>query len=228
MPNAPARLERVAHRGMPGMRRENTLPSFKLALDHGADAIELDVHVTRDGVVVVHHDAAVHDRPILGLSWKELAVVDLGAGARIPRLEDVLTAVGQRAVVYVELKGSGIEEAVVATVRAHGHRFALHSFDHGAMERSARLAPEIARGVLLDRGLPDAEGDLARVVARVHPRDVWPHASLVDASFMRLARELEVRVIPWTVNSAQSARALLAIGVDAICTDDVRILVNLQ
>src|SRR5688572_29552561 len=102
MPNAPARFERVAHRGLPAEKVENTLPSFMFALEQGADAVELDVHVSSDGIVVVHHDAVVLAHAIANTAWRDLSHLVLDKGERIPRLQDVLEAVGNRASVYIE------------------------------------------------------------------------------------------------------------------------------
>ena len=222
-----ARFERVAHRGAPKERIENTLPGFMLALEHGAEAIELDVHVTSDGEVVVHHDYVAAGHVIASSTWRDLSVLDLGSGSTMPRLADVLDAIGDRAVTYIELKGVHIEHAVIATARQHGHRFALHSFDPDAIKRVETEAPDIARGILLDRGTPHPADELRRLVDRLRPRDVWPHWSLVDPSLMEAAREAGVRVIVWTVNSVDMARALASIAVDGLCTDDVRLLNNL-
>lgn len=224
---APGGFERVAHRGSPRERVENTLPGFILALEHGADAIELDVHATADGVIVVHHDDVVQDRRIAESSWPDLSILDLGGGARIPALQDVLVAVGDRASMYIELKGRAVEAATVAVARQHGGRYAVHSFDHDAIARVAEAAPDVARGVLIERGVDNPVGMMRTVVQRVHPRDVWPHWSLVDARFMDAAAQLGVRVIPWTVNSRQAASRLAEWGVAGVCTDDVRLLVNL-
>jgi glycerophosphoryl diester phosphodiesterase len=221
------RPERIGHRGVPREKLENTLPSFTLALERGADAVELDVHVTDDGEVVVHHDYTVQNHRIASTRWDDLGRFDLGGGCAIPRLADVLDAIGNRATAYIELKGVHIETAVIAVARTHGQRYALHSFDHDAIDRVRRAAPDIARGVLFDRETPRAADQMKAVVSRVQPRDVWPHWSLVDAEFMRIAHALGVRVIPWTVNSSETARELTSLGVDGICSDDVRLLVNL-
>lgn len=226
-PGASARFERVAHRGAARERVENTLPAFLLALERGADAVELDVHVTSDGTVVVHHDDVVQGHVIAGTTWRALTGLDLGGGAAIPTLQDVLNAIGDRATVYIELKGKHIENAVIDVARRYGHRFALHSFDHDAIARVAERAPDVARGVLLDKGTANPVELMRRAVERMKPRDVWPHWSLVNQKFMRAAEELHTRVIPWTVNSLESASALLGLGVDGICTDDVRLLANL-
>jgi glycerophosphoryl diester phosphodiesterase len=226
MSNASARPERVAHRGASRERRENTLPAFELALERGADAVELDVHVTSDGTVVVHHDPDVLGRSIADTAWQDIAKISLTGGDRVPRLRDVLSKIADRAVAYIEIKGAGSEAQAIAVAKKFGQRYAVHSFDHAAIERAASIAPEVPRGVLLDRGTPNASKSLDDAFRRTQPRDVWPHFSLVDADFMRVALDLGVRVIPWTVNSPDDARRLTALGVAGICTDDVRLLTN--
>jgi glycerophosphoryl diester phosphodiesterase len=229
MENPPprVRVERIGHRGSPRERKENTLPGFLLALEHGADAVELDVHATKEGVVVVHHDEAVGSTRIAENTWSALQHLDLGGGARIPRLRDVLEAIGERATVYVELKGRDVEDSTIDVVRKHGHRFALHSFDHATIARVAAKAPDIARGILLDSDVTNAAEELRRAVVRTRPRDVWPHWSLVNPTFMAAAREAKTRVIAWTVNSPVTAKELVKQGVHGLCSDDVRLLVNL-
>lgn len=223
MTDLPQAFERVGHRGAPREHTENTLPGFLRSLDRGADAVELDVHLTADGIVVVHHDFDVLGQPIAQTPWERLRDVPLPGDARIPTLEEVLTAIGDRATVYVELKGYGIEDAVAETVRRSGHRYALHSFDHDAIARCARAHPDIARGVLLDRGTGDPVALMARAVADTQPRDVWPHFTLVTSAFMEEAAAHGLRVIPWTVNDPEVARRVALLGVAGICTDDVRI-----
>ena len=227
MPNVPIRPERVAHRGASRERRENTLPAFELALERGADAIELDVHATADGVVVVHHDPAVQGMAIARTGWRELGRIVLPGGARIPRLQDVLVSVAGGATVYIELKGAGCEGQAIAVAREFGHRYAVHSFDHAAIERAAAIAPDVPRGALIDHGTPHAVKHLAEIVRRLRLRDVWPHHSLVDAEFVAAATALGARVITWTVNEPDDARRFAALGVSGICTDDVRLLANL-
>jgi glycerophosphoryl diester phosphodiesterase len=222
-----ARIERIAHRGSPHQKLENTLPSFEAALANGADAIELDVHVSSDGVVVVHHDPTAKGLDIASSTWSSLSELDLGNGARVPRLADVLRVVGARATVYIELKGAGVERPALAVARADGLRYAVHSFDHATVERAANLAPEVSRGVLLDRGTPDPIAAMRAAVKRTLARDVWPHESLVSPTFVDVARQIGARVIVWTVNDEAVARRLIHLGVDAICSDDVRMLVNL-
>ena len=219
-------LERIGHRGIPAERLENTLPGFVLAVERGASAVELDTHVTSDGVVVVHHDETVQGMPIASRPWSRLEALDLG-GERIPTLDQVLAALAGKATVYVELKGANIEAQVVAAVRRHTTAVALHSFDHAAVERARELAPDIPRGILLDRGVTNPIQAMRRAVERTAARDVWPHWSLASADLVRAASDLAARVIVWTVNSTASARHMQSLGVAGVCTDDVRLLANL-
>ena len=228
MTASPSGFERIAHRGSPRERTENTLPGFLLALDHGADAVELDVHVSADGVVVVHHDPDVGGQPIGAQPWSRLRDAELPGGAEMPRLDDVLAAIGSRGFTYVELKGLGIEAAVAAVIGESGAPCAMHSFDHAAIARCARSHPHIPRGILLDRDTPHPAMALARALPATRPRDVWPHFSLVDERFMEAARAHELRVIPWTVNDHDAASVLVRLGVAGVCTDDVRLLLRLR
>jgi glycerophosphoryl diester phosphodiesterase len=221
------RFQRIAHRGASAERLENTLSAFKLAMDRGADAVELDVHLTKDGVVVVHHDPEVGGWPIRTTSWADLADVALEDDERIPRLEDVLKAVGDRLEVYIELKGEGVGDAAIEVARRNCRRYAVHSFDHSAVERVMASAPDVPRGVLLDRGTVSPMKTLEAACRRVKVRDVWPHHSLVDSAFMNAARKLEVRVIVWTVNLRDEAQRLVKLGVAGLCADDVRVLDDL-
>ena len=216
-------MDWIGHRGAPRERVENTVEGFLLALDHGADGVELDVHCTADGVVVVHHDFDIGGQPIAEAPWADVSRRDLGGGARVPTLEAVLRAVGDRGTVYIEIKGRGIEADVLAVAARHGRHYAFHSFDHDTIARLGRLAPDARRGILLDRGVPDATRLMQASVRHTGARDVWPHWTLVDAPFAAAARGLGTRIIAWTVNSPDAARALAEHGVHGICTDDVRL-----
>lgn len=203
------------------------MPAFRRALELGADGIELDVHATRDGIVVVHHDAAPllpdgsRGRPIADCSWAELVNLEVAPGMPMPTLGDVISLVGARATLYVELKGEAIADAVLATLRAStSGRFAVHSFDHAAVERLSFRAPELARGVLFEH-YPD---DPAGVMRATGARDVWAECRIVDKRLVGRVHDVGGRVVAWTVNDTEEAARLAELGVDALCGDDVRLL----
>lgn len=218
------RVERIGHRGAKRELPENTLPAFKRAFERGANAIELDVHATSDRVVVVHHDPAAHsaDGSLVTLAdstWREVQMVEFADKIGIPRLADVLAAAPVEATVYVEIKGLGIEALVAATIRESRARCAVHSFNHDAIVRMRELAPEIPRGVLFEDRVPD----IPALMERTGARDVWPNWKLADAMLVDVVHARAGRVLCWTVNDAAAAKRLVALGVDGLCGDDVRI-----
>ena len=222
-----ARPELIAHRGASRERPENTLPAFLRAIELGAAAVELDVHGTRDHVVVVHHDpvprastaeAWLANRPIASLSLKELKEFWVEPGIGIPTLASVLRA-ANGAYVYVEIKGRGIERQVVETIRAAkaADRCAVHGFDHRAVRRVREFAPELPTGILLASYLVDPVGALGAAGAR----DYWIWWEHTDEALVEAIHGAGGRVLAWTVNDGGTAEALARMGVDGLCTDDV-------
>ena len=226
------RPEIIAHRGASRDAAENTLLAFRRAVELGADACELDVHRTADGVIVVHHDPTLADgSPILSLTAAEVATRSV-RGEPIPRLESVFEAVGDRLRVYCELKGAETADGTLAVIARQPHRerlprdaasgfdlgpAAVHAFDHRQVQRSSQLTPAIPRGVL-EASYPIDPTGAAR---SVDARDCWRHVDHIDEAFVRAAHAEGRRVIAWTVNSATMMQRLAAWGVDALCTDDV-------
>ena len=218
-------LERIAHRGAKREFPENTLAAFDRAFERGADAIELDVHATEDGVVVVHHDPSTQAMPLAGRAiascvWNDVRRVDFGSGIGIPRLIDVLAAAPSTARIYVEIKGIDIEHAVADVIRQTSAQCAVHSFNHEAITRLREIAPGIPRGILFDQSTTD----VLHVMNATGARDVWPHWRLIDASLVSTIHGAGGRVIAWTVNEPHVAQRLIDIGVDGLCSDDVRLL----
>jgi glycerophosphoryl diester phosphodiesterase len=217
------RIERIAHRGAKREHTENTLPAFHRAFELGADGIELDVHATSDGVVVVHHDPDVRQGlrrvEIAATDWAGVSALELAGGGQIPRLTDVLAIAPATVTVYVEIKGLGIERLVAESIAGHHERCAVHSFNHDAIDVVRDIAPNIPRGVLFERDTVD----VLDVMSRTGARDVWPHWKLVDGALVDAVHHAGGRIIAWTVNDAGVAERLTALGVDGLCGDDVRV-----
>jgi glycerophosphoryl diester phosphodiesterase len=213
----------IAHRGLPRERPENTLAGFDAALDAGVDGIELDVHATRDGLVVVHHDAelpatassALAGRRIADLSWADLAGHRVEGAEPVPLLDDVLRAAAGRATVYVEIKGARIERQVVECLHRTVCATAVHSFDHRASARTRALRPETSVGVLSSSYLVDTVAAMRAADAAT----LWQHWSMIDAALVQAVHAAGGTVIAWTVNDPSVARELAALGVDGLCSD---------
>lgn len=214
----------IAHRGASRAFRENTIPAFQRALELGVDGIELDVHATRDGVLVVHHDPTLTIRrgerteavSIAALTAEQVAEYRLGADDRIPTLRELFVLVGAQAQLFVEVKAANTEALVAALLDEYpGARSAVHAFDHRIPVGVRALRPATPIG-LLSASYPL---DIRGVLASSHATAFWQHAELIDESLVVAAHEAGVQLIAWTVNSAPHARQLAAWGVDGICTD---------
>jgi glycerophosphoryl diester phosphodiesterase len=218
------KTEIIAHRGASRERPENTVAAFVRAAELGADGIELDVHLTADGVLVVHHDAVPHGAPSPALAKRDIRTLTLGElaafqvrGEPIPTLATVLAAVPRDLIVYCELKGAGTAPEAVRVLRERGAAAAVHAFDHRQVAEAGRLAPALARGVLEASYHIDPTASIRSVDAR----DLWQAAELIDRPLVEAIHARGGRVIAWTVDDASMMRHLAELGTDGLCTNDV-------
>ncbi|HJP61278.1 MAG TPA: glycerophosphodiester phosphodiesterase, partial [Gemmatimonadaceae bacterium] len=192
------------------------------AIELGADAIELDVHGTLDGVLVVHHDADVNApgelrRRILDLSYEELRDYRLAGDIEIPTLPDVLSEIGDSAFLYVEVKAPNLEAIVTRAIRESNARCAVHSFDHRIVKTVQTIFPAIRTGVLeVSRHL-----DPTSALLTTGAMDLWQEVGFIDEALVTRVHAINARVIAWTANDADQWETLRRIGVDGICTDRI-------
>lgn len=215
----------IAHRGSSRECLENTFTAFARALVQGADGIELDVHGSADGQVVVHHDAVLtleHGGGVGGtaairdLSGAELRRAILPGGHPVPFLDDVFDLVGTQATIYVEVKAPGIEAAVAALLDRHPNvRAAVHSFDHRIPAAVRGFRPSTSIGFLSDSYLIEPAGMLSPMV----PDALWQNTRLLDEALVTAVHERGAKVIAWTENDPVRAKLLASWGVDGLCTD---------
>ena len=206
----------IAHRGMPRQARENTLASFALALAAEADGIELDVHATSDGIVVVHHDPELATGAVIAFTTLAELREQAPNGPQIPTLAEVYALVKGRAELFVEIKGAGIEGLVVDALTGYDGPVAIHSFDHALIRRLADSQCPFRLGALFED-----EQDVVDLMKRTGALDIWPHHPLVTRTLVDEVHLAGGRVIPWTVNGANDVHRVTSLGVDGICTDDV-------
>ncbi|MDB4908428.1 MAG: glycerophosphoryl diester phosphodiesterase family protein [Gemmatimonadetes bacterium] len=229
----PSLPQRIAHRGARLELPENTISAFMRASELGADAVELDVHSTEDGSAIVHHDPAPlapagshgSPRPFREMTLDEVRRLRVG-GEPIPTLDEVLLALPAAMTIYVELKGERVERVAIEAMQRCGRPCPIHSFDHEMISRAARIAPDLPRGILFDKGATVDTAFIRAAAAATGARDLWPHHSLVSPRFVDVARSIDARVITWTVNDATLAQHLAGLGVYGLCGDDVRLLAD--
>lgn len=224
-----------AHRGAAGTHPENTMVAFYEAERVGADGIELDVQMTKDGALVVIHDETV-DRTTDGTGWvKDFTYRDLQslhAGYKfaeqyptcpIPLLEEVLAWIsGTSLLLNIELKNGLIaydrlEEKVIDLVKHYQlePRVIFSSFNHNSMARCRQLAPTIETALLYMERLYQP-WQYVRVLGA---KGLHPYYRTVSESFVREAHLHHVRVRPFTINSEEAMNTMFRYKVDAIFTD---------
>ncbi|MCW1931935.1 glycerophosphodiester phosphodiesterase [Pararhodobacter zhoushanensis] len=233
---AHARPVPIAHRGGSLEAEENTLPAFARAVAMGYRHVETDVHLTRDGEVVIHHDPTLarmtgDPRAIASMSWAELSRVRTPGGASIPRLSDLLEE-HPGLLVNIEAKSDAVIDPLASLLQRSGAmtRCGAASF---AGARTNRLRAQLGkplcwspsyRGVfglwLGGWGLPLPRADFPVVQVPLKYRGI----DIVTRRFVRAAHKRGVQVQVWTVNDAAEMRRLLDLGVDGIMTDRPSVL----
>ncbi|PYQ53891.1 MAG: hypothetical protein DMF78_07925 [Acidobacteria bacterium] len=220
----------IAHRGDSSHRPENTLAAFAAGLETGAAIVEFDVHLTRDGEVVVIHDETI-DRTTDGrgevkqMTLAEIRRFSAGypsrfgsayAGERVPTLAETLGLLRERAHAMIEIKPEavtddaegGIEAHVIEEVRRAGMEkdVALISFDRRALRRCQAFAPGMLRGHLFHKG---AVGEMLEGAREVASDLVMPEKKLLSDELRDRAREAGIKVATWVVDDIEELRRLM-------------------
>lgn len=227
-----------AHRGASCYAPENTLAAFKLALQQGADGIELDAKLTSDGQVVVIHDQTVdrttpHHGRVRDYRLNDLRKMDAGShfdiafkGEPIPSLDEVFRAVGQLTFINVELTNyasplDDLPQKVAELVRQYrlSQRVLFSSFNPIALIRIRRLIPEAPIGLL---AFPGRRGALARsrLGKLLAYQSLHPEAGDVSPALVNRVHRGGGKVFAYTVNREEDMLRLFAMGIDGIFTDD--------
>jgi glycerophosphoryl diester phosphodiesterase len=207
----------IAHRGASGYEYENSPAAFRRAVMLGADGVELDIHATRDGAIVVHHDAAVPGAgPIGQLTGAEARRVRLPNGETLPLLSEVLELLPERDV-WIEVKClPPIHDPSLFEVLDRGpcpSRYAVHSFDHRIVRRLGETRPDLRRGILLSSYLIDPISTMRAVGATA----LWQEWHQVDRELVGRVHDAGCLLIAWTVNEIGDLERLARMGVDGLC-----------
>ena len=218
---------RLAHRGASAHEPENTMLAFRRALELGADGLELDVHLTSEGVPVVIHDASV-DKTTDGtgqvgeMSLAEIRALDAGKGEQIPLLEEVIDEFAGRCLLLIELKGLGSETPTGDMIRAKDAvaSVIVSSFDPAKLATLKTHAPEIETAALTGRWDIDfvalAEEAKADCIQFGWERHEAPHTLLTDDVFGR-AREAGLKVLLWHEERPEVIRELEGLPIYGVC-----------
>jgi len=212
---------KIGHRGAKGHKPENTLISFEKALDFNVDGVELDLHLSLDGKLIVIHDETI-DRttPNNGFvkNFTSSDLKELG----IPTLIDVLDLVNRRCFVNIELKGIGTSKPVVELIAHYISEknwnytdFLVSSFDWKMLEEVQLLNPKIRIGVLTEDTIEIALAFAKKIKAV----SIHPDYALLSRENVALMQENGFKVFSWTVNSKEDIQKIKSFNVNGIISD---------
>ena len=210
----------VGHRGVMGVEPENTLRSFRAAQAAGLDQIELDLHLSKDGALIVMHDEDV-DRTTDGagsvrdLTLDEIRGLDAGLGERVPVFEEVLDAVSRP--IQAEIKDVAAARVLADTLRERGEtdRVSVLSFHDEALAEIRTLLPDVSTVLVASRLGPEIVPRAQAVGARL----VSLELRQLNLDTVQRCQAAGIAVMAWTVNTTQDWAIARALGLDGAATD---------
>ena len=235
-------VEIIGHRGASAEAPENTLASMKLAWEQKADAIELDLWLSKDGRLIVFHDATTkrfdgQTRKISDYTWEETQQLDVGAwksapfkGERIPTLDSILASIPKGCRAVLEIKcGPEIVPEFSRVLRASGRapeEMAVISFNFEALKASKQAQPKLEHYFLMDYKKDAKTGkfpELTPLIARAKAAGFdgldlqynWP----ITKSFVSEVKAAGLKLVVWTVDDPAVAKRLAEAGVDGLTTN---------
>ncbi len=237
----PRRVEIVAHRGKSYLAPENTLAAFNLAWKLGADACELDIHLTSDGQLIVCHDASTKrtagvDLAIKSTPLARLRELDVGswkskqfAGEKMPLLSEALATVPEGKRLLIEVKcGPESIPALQKVIRASGTKPAqacIISFSANVVEEAKRILPEHRALLISGQSQKNGQwsptvGQIIETAGRIHANGICVSAQpSVNAAFVAAVKSAGLEFNAWTIDTPQQARKIIGYGVDTVTSN---------
>ena len=215
---------KIGHRGACGYAPENTLASFRKTLELGVDMIELDVHLSSDGHLVVIHDEQLERTTngrgrVSDKSAAELKRLDAGEGEVIPLLSEVIDLVRGKAIINIELKGKGtaiptirLIDQYVKTGDISKEDFLISSFDYDLL-REARAEDRLIR---IGLNIESTSLNFKELAEELKASSLHPSLEITDRELIDAAHGLGLKVFVWTVNERDDIERLKAFGVDGL------------
>jgi glycerophosphoryl diester phosphodiesterase len=217
---------RIGHRGARAYAPENTLTSYRKAIEIGVDAIELDVRKTKDGQIVVIHDADVkrttNGEGLVGeLTLAQIKGFSAEGGEKIPTLREALGFIDKKVKVFIELKETGLEEQVLDIVREQGleKNVVVVSFLEEALKKTRALDGEIATGLIYA-----THKNPVKTALDLRANYLLALYRFVHTANVEKAHQNGLKLVVWTINSPAEVEVYAKKGVDGIASDKPDIL----
>jgi glycerophosphoryl diester phosphodiesterase len=213
----------IGHRGARGEKPENTLLGIRHALELGLDGIEIDIHLSQDGELIVIHDETL-DRTTNGkglvnkYSVEKLKTFDAGSGEKIPTLSEVIDLMKEfDKELFIEMKAPGAEEKILKLIKEK--KFSdlsiLKAFNHRLILNFKNLAPNIRAQVLMD-SLPI---DPVSIIKSAKADGISVNTKMLDKTLVDQCHQAGFFVTTWNANTKEDLLKFTEMKVDYVCTD---------
>ncbi len=232
--NEKRRVLIIGHRGASNIAPENTLKAFQKAIELGADYIEFDIHQSKDGEIVIMHDANTYAITgnkglIKKMTLTELRMLDCGEGERIPTLLELIRIAKGKIGLQIEIKAKNLAENLVKILRKEDlvETSIISSFLHDELLKLQKIEPKLKLATLepIITGWSknwEYHSEILHKVIKNNYFAIHPRQHLVNQELINHAHKNNIKVNIWTVNSKAAMKKFIQMGVDGIITDNIQ------
>ncbi len=207
----------IAHRGFTRNFPDNTLESFRAALELGVDGVEFDVQETADGAFFIHHDDDISGRLIAGMTSEEVQQTRVKGMYSVPTLQQTLELLGHSPILIVELKQIRSLDKFLETLRSYADvtHTVIVSFDAGLISRLAELAPDVMRAVITNTGVKKAD----EITKSTHSMAIGMSCRDLNSDVIERLHKDGTMVFVWDCTDAETVHRALEFDIDGVISD---------
>jgi len=224
----------IGHKGASSITPENTLKAFQKAIELKADYVEFDIHITKDGEIVIIHDSDTLSTTgvkglIMDMTLNQIKNLNAGEGEKIPTLRELISIARKKIGLQIEIKSKNLLDNLIHILKNDNllSTSIISCFMLDELLKLKLLEPSLKVGLLLPAELVSLK-IIKRKIVKVAENNFYsihPHYNIVTREIVDFAHINGLKVVAWTVNEGAIMKKLIEMGVDGIITDDI-ILAN--
>jgi len=220
----------IGHRGASAITPPNTLKAFKKAIELKADYVEFDIHLTKDGEIVIIHDSdTLNATGVEGLvkemTLDQIKTLDAGEGEKIPTLQELISLARNKMGLQIEIKAIGLLDKLIHLLKEEDllSSSIISCFMLDELLKLKLLEPNAKLGLLLPAEFVKPKLIKRKIAkgAESHFYSIHPYYAIINKDIVNFAHSNNLKIIAWTVNDRDVMEELIEIGVDGIITDDI-------
>ena len=220
----------IGHKGASSIAPENTLKAFQKAIELKADYVEFDIHITKDGKIIIIHDSDTFNATgvkglIKDMTLGQIKSLDAGEGEKIPTLREVISTVRKKIGLQIEIKSTNLLDKLINILKEENliSTSIISSFILNELLKLKLLEPSIKLGLLLSEDMVRPKLIKRKIVKVAENKfySIHPPFTTINKEIVDFAHSYGLKVIVWTVNDREIMERLIELSVDGIVTDDI-------